>query len=124
MEKMYYVKFHYDGIEPKGLKKTIIEKEFVKAYKKYCDYTNPRIPKWNKKYDKMKRPHDFIDEDGTINLDSEYNKYMAGKFTIYTNKLTNYIRSDFIKKFMIGPECDFQAKLTDGTIMSFYIVEN
>ena len=123
MEKVYYVRFHYDGIEPKRFAKTLVESEFAYAYSKYCEYTNPLIPKWNEEYDKLGLPNDWVDEDGTINLDSKYNRYMAEKFTEYTDKLTKDLKHIFVKKYMIGIECDFQAELIDGTIMSFYVVE-
>lgn len=123
MEKVYYVRFNYDGVEPKGLKRSIIENEFVNAYSKYCDYTNPLISKWNDEYDKLDLPNDGVDEDGAINPDSEYNRYMADKFTIYANMITDQNKSYFIKKFKIGIGCDFQAELADGTNMSFYLVE-
>ena len=127
MATEYKVCFKYDGEEPRGSLRSYVEQVFCMVYNEYCKLTNPMYETWNNEYS---GPNDGFDENGYINSDGEYNKYIREKqseIVDYINKAMHKLGDSDLtrcfKEFFIGEECDFRARLTDGTEMQFFLKE-
>ena len=117
-ELTYKVKFNYEGIEPRGFKKRLIENAYVQIYNHFCNITNPLLDGWNQMY---AGPNDG-GEPG-----SQYDSFIRQKQTDVADVINSiWVNRDYrygIKEFFIGEECDFRARLDDGTAMSMYLVK-
>lgn len=117
MSSTYKVVFKYDGKEPWFFIKPKIEKLFIEAYRLFCDMVNPMFEKWNNEYD---GPNDGFEDN------SCYNRYIneCQKPAIdCLNEQISALKDQNIKRFFSDNECRFCAELNNGTILSFYLVE-
>ena len=114
----FKVCFKYEGIEPKGFRKRLIENAYVQIYNKYCGIVNPLLDGWNNLYT---GPNDG-GEPG-----SQYDSYIREKEMGVIDMInTIWINGGHpfgIKEFFAGEECDFRARLDDGTVMQMYLMK-
>lgn len=111
MEDTYKAVFYYDGNEPKGLDKKLIEYTFASVYNVYCNAVNPHYEEWN-----------------NAHKEGDYMTYIREKTQPYIDEINNTWKSEPsihylipIEEFFLGEECNLSAKLKDGTIMTFFL---
>lgn len=117
-ELTYKVKFKYEGVEPKGLMKRLIENAYVQIYNHYCDIVNPLLDGWNRMYT---GPNDGGDPGSQY--DSFIRQKEMGVVDMINSIWINGGHPFGIKEFFIGEECDFRARLDDGTAMQMFLVK-
>lgn len=128
-ETEFVVHFKYEGIEPDWFEKYLLEDILIQIYNEWCELVNPMLEVWNNEYD---GPDDGWDDDGSINPDGQYIRYIREHYQKVVDDILNPMLArridendgrSRIKRFLIGKECNFEAELNDGTIMYFYIEE-
>ena len=120
MTTLCNISFYFDGPRVdsySAIYKRLISNLYIKAYRMFAELVNPLFKKWNSEYD---GPLDGLDDNGNVNLDSQYNRYIIAKETALVEKNLNPLlrNSKMIKRYFIGEECDFRMELLDGTIVS------
>lgn len=130
MQTEFKVLFKYEGKEPNWLERYYLEDIFIRVYNEWCELMD--YESWNKEYEASGRELDGIDENGTINPDGEYTKFIREKQQTITDQVLNTLlekrirennSQSRIRRFFVGEECDFRAELDDGTKMWFYLKE-
>ena len=94
---------------------------YVSAYDEFCNYVNPRYSRWNEEYDNTGGPNDGVNSDGTINEDSEYNRFIVEKYKPIFRKLEKKWPK-YIREVFAGEECDFRIRWFDGSVTQLRLV--
>ena len=120
MNTTFKVMFKYEGTEPVGIFRDVVQAAYAGIYNIYCEIVNPMYDTWNAQY---KGVNDGFDMKDYINPESEYNTYIRKKETELVDKYINptVSQGDIFKRFFIGEECDLRAELKNGTTMQMYL---
>ena len=115
----FSVKFIYNGKEPKGFMKAVIEHGYMTAYNRFCDQVKPQLEKWNAEYDKLglEDTKTSVDENNHLVSDHPYNMFIREKYYDIAKRIREYP----FKRFQIGSEINLEGVLNDGTVMYFVL---